>query len=421
VDWGVKKEFAVNRLVAKISLVLTVVLILSGCVPAVQNTVAPTATQPPAADSPVPAIPTETVAPPEPTQTTSPQATQMPSPQDTQAPPAEPQALPAPRLVRLAMIDEQNGWALGEGQVLRTVDGGASWMEASPPGAAGTIAGSFFLDTATGWALYPDPADFNRGTLYLTMDGGQSWESTAAPFGGGFLQFLDAESGWALFVAGAAAGSAPADIFHTQDGGRTWTKVYGIDPFQEDPDGLPFSGMKSGLAFVDEMKGWVTGSVPMEGYAWLFMTEDSGQTWQQQLLAPPGGYTNAMLSIEPPRFFSPQAGLLPVLLSAETPALVFYSTQDGGATWTATTPVEGGGQYDFISTQLGWVWNELGLFATQDGGQTWNARETNVDLSETLAQFDFVSSTTGWALAMDAEGNTQLYKTVDGGSSWISP
>jgi photosystem II stability/assembly factor-like uncharacterized protein len=417
-------EYLVNRIIVKLIVILTGVSLLSGCIPgAAPETAVPAATlrpatDRPATDTPAPALPTETLALPEPTQTTGPEVTETAGPQEPQAPaPATPGG-PAPRLLQIAMIDEQKGWGLGEGQVLRTEDGGASWQDVAPPGVAGSLGSSFFLDAATGWVLFPDPADFNRGTLYMTGDGGQRWESAETPFGPARLQFLDAQSGWALFVAGAAAGSAPADIFHTTDSGRTWTKVYGIDPAQEDPDGLPFSGMKNGLAFVDETHGWVTGSVPMEGYAWLFRTEDGGQTWQQQPLALPDAYANAMLSIDPPRFFSPQAGILPVLLSAETPAWVFYTTLDGGATWTATTPVAGG-LYDFISPQEGRVWDGKLLQATKDGGLTWTPLETNVDLTGLLAQLDFVSGTTGWALAMDAEGNTMLYKTVDGGESWI--
>lgn len=35
------------------------------------------------------------------------------------------------------MLDEETGWALDLGQVFRTADGGANWLDVTPPGLAG--------------------------------------------------------------------------------------------------------------------------------------------------------------------------------------------------------------------------------------------------------------------------------------------
>jgi photosystem II stability/assembly factor-like uncharacterized protein len=37
-----------------------------------------------------------------------------------------------------------------------------------------------------------------------------------------------------------------------------------------------------------------------------------------------------------------------------------------------------------------------------------------------MAALDFVTTTTGWVLTMDASSHTALYKTADGGVNWTT-
>jgi photosystem II stability/assembly factor-like uncharacterized protein len=319
------------------------------------------------------------------------------------------------------MKDTLNGWGLTEQKALRTVDGGATWLDITPAGGAAFNPGArgFFLDAQNAWVLVP-AEDFMSGALYRTTDSGLTWQSSSTLFGGAQLFFLDKNTGWALFVPSAGAGSAEADVFQTSDGGQTWTETFKMEPGQpESAGGLPFAGMKNGLSFRDPLHGWVTGSEPMDGYAWLFASQDGGHAWQHLELTLPQGYEVAMLSIDPPIFFSQQDGLLPVDLYLDTTNKVFYVTQDAGSTWTATAIVNHGGLYDFSSLQDGWVWDGgSNLSVTHDGGQSYQTLTPNVDLSQVLGQIDFVDASTGWARTMDANGAVMLYQTADGGRTW---
>ncbi len=107
--------------------------------------------------------------------------------------------------------DANNGWGVasnGGGFILRTVDGGATWLNATPPGlpVLATRPTLSVLDVNTAWVLVPN-ADFFTGTLYHTSDGGLTWTSVEVPFGGAKIQFLDASDGLALADRGAGAGS----------------------------------------------------------------------------------------------------------------------------------------------------------------------------------------------------------------------
>lgn len=365
------------------------------------------ATLPPT-DTAVPA-PTNTPAPTEPAQ---PSPTAPPSPAIT--------TVISPTLVQIDMLDESNGWGLSDHNILRTEDGGSHWIDVTPKEITVTVRpSSFFLDKNTAWALTPRGQDFGAGILSHTGDGGKTWSLTQVPFSGGYLDFLDAQHGWSLDASDCGAGSCGGKLYQTQDGGNTWTVATIIDPNDANAPGrLPFSGDKSGVTFLDLTHGWATGSIPMDNYAWLFASLDGGKTWQHQDLALPQGISTSMLGIDPPRFFNAQDGILPVNLFASDLVKDFYVTHDGGKTWAPTRVAASGGVYSIVSMQDLWVWNGGTLYVTHDGAQNWTPVTPNVDLSQTIAQLDFVSKDVGWVLNMDANGVTQLLKTTDGGATW---
>jgi len=342
-------------------------------------------------------------------------------------PPTEsPRTLPvvaSPAITSIDMLDEMNGWATGEAYILRTEDGGVTWLNATPAGLAGVgfAATSFFMNAATAWFVLPS-ADTTTGTLYHTADGGLTWTSNATPFSGGSLQFLDAQSGWMLAALGAGAGSEAVAVFQATAVGANWSQVYVNDPtVPGSGDSLPLSGQKSGMTFLDAAHGWVTGSVPMDSYVYLFKTQDGGHSWAHQEVGLPAGFETAMTSADAPRFFTSTDGIFHVGLYAAVSASVFYLTQDGGATWTPTFPVNMVGRYAIANLQDVWVWDgSPAMLVSHDSGMTWNLVNTNINVTDTLMTIDFVNASTGWALTGDAGSHYSLYKTIDGGATWTA-
>ena len=385
-------------------LLVSSLLVLSGCVlPGVLTPVSPATSTP----SPLPATATL-----EPTPTATPLPTSTPTPEPT---------MPVyPNLTYIKMVDETYGWGLTNNLILRTSDGGLNWQYVIP---AGMIISElpirgYFLDANTGWIWISNLPDGSRGVLYRTSDGGQNWQSSEAPFGSPNLQFLDIMNGYANWSPGAAAGSSTLELFQTIDGGGTWVKVYAIDPKRGDAAGeLPFSGQKSGVIFRDLNHAWATGSSPMEGYTWFFASQDSGKTWRHQGLKLPAGFEKGQVNLDPPRVLNAQEAILPALIVTDQPRRFFYFTRNGGDTWRIFQPT-GDGPYDFISIKEGWVWAGGMVHSTKDGGKTWTDQPNNVDVSLFALQIDFINSLTGWALLQDAGRVARLYKTVDGGATW---
>jgi photosystem II stability/assembly factor-like uncharacterized protein len=182
---------------------------------------------------------------------------------------------------------------------------------------------------------------------------------------------------------------------------------------------------------LDANTGWVTGSRPMGGDVYLFVTHDGGVSWTQQPIPLPAGYETNWYTPSAPVFFG-QDGFLPLIISfpAGNIEQTFYVTHDGGATWsgdpTNANKVVVPGRYAFADALHAWAWDGGGnLYFTTDGAQTWGGMAASLDLSGRLSELDFVPSTTewftGWALtSVDDSGHSQLYRTADNGATWTS-
>jgi photosystem II stability/assembly factor-like uncharacterized protein len=341
----------------------------------------------------------------------------------------------SPALVHISFQDASNGWGVasdGSGSILRTVDGGTTWLNVTPPGLTGIGFSTTLsvLDPNTAWVLVPN-ADYFTGKLYHTTDAGLTWTSFDAPFGGARLQFLDLSTGLALADLGAGAGSQGVEMFQSSDGGATWLSVFNNDPNRPDSsNSLPLGGIKNGMTFLDANTGWVTGSRPVDGEVYLFATNDGGVDWAMQNIPLPAGYGAYLYMPQAPVFFG-NDGFLPLMVNlSNTTTFTFYTTHDGGATWigdpTDASRVVPPGHYAFADSLHGWCWDGgANLYSTSGGALTWSKIPTNLDLNDRLSQLEFVPGTaggfTGWALTgVDDAGHSQLYKTTDNGSTWTT-
>ena len=342
-------------------------------------------------------------------------------------------AVISPALIYIDFQDVNNGWGIAvndNGQILRTADGGMTWLNATPPdlGPIGPSASLFVLNVNTVWVLVSGN-DFFTASLYHTRDGGATWTSNPVPFGDAHLQFLDDSTGRALADRGARAGSQAVELYQTSDGGVTWISIFHNDASQPgSSDSLPLDGIKNGLTFLDANTGWVTGSTAVAGDVYLFVTQDGGVSWNHQSLPLPTGYETTQYLPYAPIFFG-QDGYLPLILYGPgTTALTFYITRDGGATWTGD-PADAKksiqpGRFAFADVLHAWSWDGGPvLYSTSDGAQTWNALPASPDLSGKLHQVEFVpagsNAFVGWALtSLDENDLSQLFRTTDNGATW---
>jgi len=405
----------------KLTLII-LTLILSACT--TDGTPLPPPEAAPASDAESePISPTDTPAP-EP-------ATEVPT--DTPAPLADGTPLPptiaapivsSPGIIFLRMLNELDGWGITENAIIRTTDGGSTWYNVSPQGVTefGYGTANTFLNATQAWVMVADATDpAGSGLLYRTEDGGLMWTVFPVPFGGGKLAFTDETTGWMMASLGAGAGSMAIDMFRTDDGGATWTQFYTNDPnLANAGDSLPLGGIKNHLTPLDAQTAWVGGVVYAPATFYLYKTVDGGQTWAPQTLPAAPGMQDTDVAIDNgPVFISASDGILPVRFMGETYRTGFYATHDGGTTWEFITFMPGSGAVDFVSPTDGFFWTGEQFFVTDDGAQTWTSVNSNVLFGESFSGLDFVNARTGWVWTYELTGQYGLYKTTDGGATWM--
>jgi photosystem II stability/assembly factor-like uncharacterized protein len=119
-------------------------------------------------------------------------------------------------------------------------------------------------------------------------------------------------------------------------------------------------------------------------------------------------------------FFSPSDGILAIRFTGDTMRTGFYATHDGGQTWEFVSFMPGAGSVDFVSPSDGFFWTGEQFFVTSDGAQTWTTVNADTSFKDIFAGMDFVTTRTGWVWIYDQNSQFGLYKTTDGGMTWVS-
>jgi photosystem II stability/assembly factor-like uncharacterized protein len=108
------------------------------------------------------------------------------------------------------------------------------------------------------------------GLVLRTVDGGRSWID-ASPEGAQALQFRDISAFDRLHAVAMSAGSGPESrLYVTADGGRTWRLAY------QNTDPAAFFDC---MSFFDDRRGLVL-SDPVDGKFRILSTRDGGRTWK---------------------------------------------------------------------------------------------------------------------------------------------
>jgi len=331
-----------------------------------------------------------------------------------------PVGLPTLSGVRLKLFGAKTAWVVAPDEGLfRSVDTGSTWQAIPLP----ADANSYQL-----WDAHPHDGQtlwFKHGTgYYLTTDAGAHWT------------WLHVESEWLdpdklSMNAGGLWLQYRARIYHSQDGGASWSQAFGT-PVSESPSDL------SAVWFFDAKKGLAVGTG-----GWLLETGNGGRSWSRKALTGNDSFIYSKL-----QFVSPTTGWMsgawgisktndggatwwtPVIADGLTDANDFhftdamngwaiarsqalFSTVDGGETWQEQTNFGFGPQaIRFLNAQVGVIAGRDGtIMRTEDGGENWNTSPTG--LSETLHRVVFVGST-GWAVGDQGA----VVKSSDAGLTW---
>ncbi len=332
-------------------------------------------------------------------------------------------------LQNIHMLDDQNGWAVtADKHVLHTTSGAEKWREATPSTGSiqYTLGVSDFLDAQNAWVAMQNSGKFS---IFRTYNGGGLWlETPLLDTGSSVTQisFADPQNGWLLFDKEDKGQTQAIDVFHTTDGGGTWLNVSSVNSSTDDQaNGLPFTGRKTGISFRSSSTGWITGSVADSKNSLLYVTSDGGFTWKVQTIPLPSDASGTITTF-PPQFSNANDGILPVTFSSGGSNKVdVYTTQDGGKTWSSGNPTS-----DISSTTalgsdnqalaIGANGNAGNVYATSDAGRSWKQLPKPDATVTKLVGLNFVSSKQSWVLATTSADVVRLFQTSDNGKSWTS-
>ena len=300
----------------------------------------------------------------------------------------------------------------GDENLYLTDNSGITWqsiaMTYNPVPTAGQMQHRFFfLNDNEGWASIRTTNYYTY--LFHTNDGGLTWTQryvTDALSSESFsdIYFKDANRGWAL-------NGWIGELWETNDGGATWAVQH---------DASSSSAYLNQIQFLDANIAVVT------GYNATLRSTDGGDTWTEH----PHNYT-----LNAAYFFSTTNGV-----SSSFDYGKQFVTNDGGITWTpgyedavlpqmydltfrdAQTAYWVGGQ----ECRLGGCHNEPYVQRSTDGGQTWSYQTHDVPFTANgIKDIEFTAGGNGWmgstagmlrnfdaTLSIEQSPNTALEMTI---------
>lgn len=259
-----------------------------------------------------------------------------------------------------------------------------------------------YIDIATpGIAGHPEKLVFymeNRNHLWIgtddarilkTTDGGLSWDvmldlmNTQIAFID--IEIYDSLRGWAIYSKDLN-GSYEKWIIRTVDGWQNYTSIEFVT-----------TTWPVEIQFVDSMYGWLCDQGEN-----ILITQDGGLSWQNSTL---GFYTFGM------QFLTSQIGYA---YGANC-----RKTIDGGFTWQPFfIGWPGVNDCHFINENEGWiVKGHIEVLHTFDRGATWTSQFLDYDAY--INEIEFFDENYGLFLMHTTQDRTRLFKTYNGGLTWI--
>jgi hypothetical protein len=356
------------------------------------------------------------------------------------------------------MLSTTTGWAYGP---MRTTDGGANWLDVSPPSIPGRTVKNdeFFLDATHAWVAETAATAgkcVDHVVTFRTADGGQTWQQaspipvrfagstdviwTGATNHASWLYFVDPQNGWLLLGSGPAsfkqsdgvdqswigAGWSVGDLYRTNDGGLHWTLAASSPGSSAGCIPAPLNGRlhESAISFSSPTTGWMVATCGSTSPLQLLVTYDGGRSWAKS--------ATPLAPNEAPVFFDQRHGLM----FGDGGLL---ATSDGGATWSVRTTQGAFGAIDFINPSQGWAIGpgdtflqcspsnlvpcsgNFRFYHTDDGGKTWvRGSTTSLQVPATKwwppSYLHFVDSKNGF---LDP-GDVGFFRTTDRGHTWTA-
>lgn len=250
-----------------------------------------------------------------------------------------------------------------------------------------------------------DAVTLSTADVMRTVDGGSTWVNCAAvPFAADEdivtgVCFQKDKTTTRILVARSveATPTNPLEVAYSDDDGATWTNV------DVEASGTRYVVGSDGLFLLDPKHVWIVSS---GGY--IFFTSDGGASWTEQ-----DGGTLTTGDYNAVKFSSSDSGY------AVAAAGVVAKTDDGGITWSACTVITGTPSVlsvEVFGKDIAIVGDDNGaMWKTWDGGVTWTQLYSG---STAINSIKFYNDFTGFAVdsgtVLKTKNGGEDWETVSG-------
>lgn len=274
-------------------------------------------------------------------------------------------------LQSIYFTDEQTGYACGNDVILKTINGGNSWIKTDLSGTWNSVC---FVNEETGFICG------RLGKILKTTTAGANWfelnSGTTKNLNN--INFKNENIG---YVSGWSK-----TLLKTTDGGNTFTNSFGSAYYM-----WQRSFIMNNYVFLAGVDGA------------FFRSSNEGATWDSLYLGMPNVFSAV-------KFFDNGKGYVFGCCGA------YFRTTDFGTHWGHDTVylTEGWSLDDcsFVNEQTGWAAGQMGsIVRTQNGGTTWEKLNSATTLD--LKSIAFVNNSTGWI----AGRGGFIAKTTNGGGA----
>ena len=281
-------------------------------------------------------------------------------------------------------VNSEIGWLAGDDILLKTENGGQTWS-ALPLDFGWGIQMIDFINDSVGWAVVQKFDDYK---IIKTLDGGQTWlirkrfEDNYSP--NSFCVVNDS----VVYMAGLISQTRypSGRITKTLDGGNSWID---ITPENDKWDFYSIAILDSDIGIVSG-KSW--------GLDGIVRTFDGGKTWNEEIIP-------YLIEIDDLQFINDSLGYF----LADNHLLL--NTDDTCSSWNLKA--RGVISYHALENNTVFAIKDGKIMRSLDRGLTWEEKYSD---ATDLTLIKFVDYSTGWIVG----SNGTIYKTVDGGDSWIN-